>query len=1325
MVIAKVAQYTQEQFDKFIAGMKYPPNKFQLAVLESIAFREGNMTVDAKAGAGKTQLLIMIASLLLDMGVDPSEVIFQAFNKSIEEELNARLPKGFTAKTSHSLGLAMCRDYLAAKGVKLNGKYTDKKYLDIAKYIAERLHPGLDEEEKRFKAMTTVKKLIGFLMAENVDPSDISGIEETASHYGLDITPAMFTWVPYAIEQVIERFTKFGEMDFIDMIYMPVKLKMEPKSKYYYVLTDECQDLNGLQQEISAKLLHAEGRIVVVGDPNQSVYGFSGADAEAFQNLVKRFNTTVYELNTCYRCPTSHIELAQSLVPTIEAAPNAIQGVIEYKHMDNITSMPFGSMVICRLNAPLIASYFQFIAAEKPAVIIGRDMGKGLLALLDKIAEMDGFRYYSIIHFIERYFDMESAKLKTKSNAESKIAQLSDQIACLKVCADNFDCDDLPCFKAKLEALFVDFKDKNLDKSKVVVLCTVHRAKGLEAEHIGLIYQRNSNGDWKNIMPLTWEKQREWELEQEFNIMYVAFTRAKQRLVILGGYKADETPDLTIGFERQAHLELEDDFEDEEEFEIEGDKVYFGLDEGIEEDEEDVMEEPEKLSVFALAEQDTNSHALLESLEEAIEETAPIVVVETESLQPSDPRLEKAHTLLKRTIRALRSAIEATDAVYKKDYLWDAERYGKDFQVAQSQMSDFLFEERDTVLGNEKNRLFTWNNLRDRTYYLLGDDSNLGEVYTHAVKVLQAISKPSIEETIEATPLLLEQAAELFTYGMSRPAMYATCPEDYVKGYEHPEKGSYVDVAAYARRLSREEMKKFEMQPISANAWDVQIGDKVFTTGRTEWTVKEHLKNGKVVVEVEVDGRKESQIEHQWDLTPSAAIATELAPKPLSLGDLVLLNPELPLDKGTHNRAIKVATMLQEAGLWDGKSFLRFDNAYETHKRVVGFEHLSLETLVLTPKDGEILVSLPIENSPADEKPVIEPASAASPEIIPTEPVAWAKWMLANKDRVVILDTETTDMAQNRNNFEIIQLGIINLDGEVVFNRYIRPYVARISSGAMEVHGITNKTLDENGALSLISEYENVKAALDGKIVIAFNSPFDKGALENSLSLSNLPAIEVHSWPCAMRMYTAHNYNKVNRAGRRGTNWSLVEAVAQQGLEVDKNAHDAIADVRMTLALIQSMAQDAPDRWQAVKALPAPKVEAPLIKEGDTVRVKASGVLMTVTRVEGQELNLVDETGWRGKMRIGMVEPAKKPEVFAEPVHEEAAPLVETVLQAESLEAPAPVNLISEPVVIVSQPKKALPIEALEAIIKSLGSREVAIEAKELLSSIIDEVFPA
>lgn len=591
----------------------------------------------------------------------------------------------------------------------------------------------------------------------------------------------------------------------------------------------------------------------------------------------------------------------------------------------------------------------------------------------------------------------------------------------------------------------------------------------------------------------------------------------------------------------------------------------------------------------------------------------------------------------------------------------------------------------------------------DEIETLLEQPANLEEVALPALSLKEAadILYAPTEET------------ELFVYGTSRPAMYGTCPDDYIQdrnlivaALKNCNEKFYIDLIVYPRKLSRDEMKRYEIAPVSANAWDAQIGEKVLK-GRLEFTVMEHLKNGKLVLQIEVDGRKESHIEHQWDVTPAKALANGLAPNPIAK----------------------------------------------------------------------------LENSSEGEKA----AESAPVDVIPTEPVAWAQWMLENKERVVILDTETTDMQTNPSNFEFIQAGAIDLDGNEILNRYIRPYVSRITEGAFSVHGINNALLDEKGATTLITQYEDFKAALKGKVIIAYNSPFDKAALENSLKLCGLEPIEIHSWRDAMRMYTKHNPNKIDKRGRRGTNWSLVEAVAQQGLEVDKNTHDALADVRMTFALIQSMAADSPERWQTPKALPAPKpVERPY-QIDDLVKVKASGIKAEVKKLmPNNEISIAAlEDGARLTLNRSNVELVQKAEDRHAPIIEESAPveseeesnvkfdvgkmdlngktvrldngtLAEVIavdgkqltVQAEGEAAPVEVSRdelfsvittetanpveaepASEPEIapvmaVPTSHKQADPYSELERLMRSFKTREAALEFVEIIQTVLEEVYP-
>ncbi len=71
-------------------------------------------------------------------------------------------------------------------------------------------------------------------------------------------------------------------------------------------MVDEAQDLNTCQTEIAIKL-GKKGRILGVGDPKQSVYGFAGADCNSYENFRTRINAIELPLSIRYRCPWSHI----------------------------------------------------------------------------------------------------------------------------------------------------------------------------------------------------------------------------------------------------------------------------------------------------------------------------------------------------------------------------------------------------------------------------------------------------------------------------------------------------------------------------------------------------------------------------------------------------------------------------------------------------------------------------------------------------------------------------------------------------------------------------------------------------------------------------------------------------------------------------------------------------------------------------------------------------------------------------------------------------------------------------------------------------------
>src|SRR5690606_29866931 len=136
-------------------------------------------------------------------------------------------------------------------------------------------------------------------------------------------------------------------IDFTDMIYFPV-MKNVRMPQYDWVFVDECQDLNAAQRELFLKCLKPGGRFVAVGDPRQAIYGFAGADVKSFNLLKSIPNTTQLPLSVCYRCDSSIINLAKTLVPQIEAKDGAESGTVD--NDASIRNVEDGDMIICRVT---------------------------------------------------------------------------------------------------------------------------------------------------------------------------------------------------------------------------------------------------------------------------------------------------------------------------------------------------------------------------------------------------------------------------------------------------------------------------------------------------------------------------------------------------------------------------------------------------------------------------------------------------------------------------------------------------------------------------------------------------------------------------------------------------------------------------------------------------------------------------------------------------------------------------------------------------------------------------------------------------------------
>jgi superfamily I DNA/RNA helicase len=105
-------------------------------------------------------------------------------------------------------------------------------------------------------------------------------------------------------------------IDFGDQLWLLHRWNLQPVEKDF-VLLDEIQDANPAQLALYKKLVGTNGRAIAVGDSRQAIQGFAFAAPQMWQQVEVELDTETLPLSVCYRCPSSHLDLARSIVPQL------------------------------------------------------------------------------------------------------------------------------------------------------------------------------------------------------------------------------------------------------------------------------------------------------------------------------------------------------------------------------------------------------------------------------------------------------------------------------------------------------------------------------------------------------------------------------------------------------------------------------------------------------------------------------------------------------------------------------------------------------------------------------------------------------------------------------------------------------------------------------------------------------------------------------------------------------------------------------------------------------------------------------------------------
>lgn len=528
------------------------PTPQQQALLDAVADpRSGHLALRARAGCGKTTAILMSVSAIRK-ALPGREILVCAFNKAIADEVAAKLKKAghndwkfVQAATLHSQGWSLVKRAFNLS----NDKIDDKK----VRKIVDGLTVGINATEERkiyeqyssqIVALVRMAKQAGFGFFPDLPISDTGKWHELADHFdinGLDDTSESEAVVAAAQHVYKRSLEDTTTVDFDDMILFPLIKNLRSRFTKDDVFLDEYQDLSRARQALARKLLSRNGRMIMVGDDRQAIYGFAGADAAAMENGIKQLDATVLPLSVTWRCPKAVVKLAQTLVSDIEAAPEAPEGevlsiplvraaqngegtppteVLWYADPESsIGSLTSSDAVLCRNTAPLVTLAYQLIRARIPCKVEGRSIGDGLKALATrwKVKSVD-----MLLRRLEDYRERERQKALAKGN-ESKAEEVDDRVTTLveicKACTEagqNTPADVV----AFIDNLFAD------GAKDVTVLATYHRSKGREWPRVFLL-------EHSTRCPSRAARQP-WMRQQEANLAYVAYTRAMETLVFVG-----------------------------------------------------------------------------------------------------------------------------------------------------------------------------------------------------------------------------------------------------------------------------------------------------------------------------------------------------------------------------------------------------------------------------------------------------------------------------------------------------------------------------------------------------------------------------------------------------------------------------------------------------------------------------------------------------------------------------------------------------------------------------------------------------------------------
>jgi DNA helicase II / ATP-dependent DNA helicase PcrA len=497
----------------------FKPSGEQLNIKEAFLTTNRNIIVRATAGSGKTSTAAWLTTFM-----NPNlDIVFMSYTTKSAEDIYTKVPEFITTGTCNKIGLTSWK--FNGKKITVNKDKTSD-YLEL--YFQNDLSKFKSDPEfwaRLNSHKKSIVSLISHCKSDLLSPDDEEDLKFLCDKYEIDYDLRdekwLFQTVSYIFWQCFE--TRNVEIDLDDQVFLVAIGDIEPK-QWDIVIVDEAQDSNAMMMEFFRRILKPNGRIICIGDENQSIYGFRGSDIYAMRKMEALYNCLPLPLSISWRGSKAIVAFINEEFPGIKhfAANNAVEGLVNrnLKYELFESTVKDGDGVMCRNNAPLVFPCLELIKHGRKANIAGKNIGTELSnAIKIIIGKYHCQTVDDLFEGIENWKTEETIKAAKRRDADKAVERIEDKAETLLALISGDEIFTLDDIFARISSIFSD-------NCSGVIFTTIHKAKGLEFPNSFVLRE--------DLMPSKMAKTDE-DKQQEENMRFVAHSRGKINHYIVTG----------------------------------------------------------------------------------------------------------------------------------------------------------------------------------------------------------------------------------------------------------------------------------------------------------------------------------------------------------------------------------------------------------------------------------------------------------------------------------------------------------------------------------------------------------------------------------------------------------------------------------------------------------------------------------------------------------------------------------------------------------------------------------------------------------------------